>query len=64
MFSSPFKDGIIVVIILLLFFGPKQLPKLSRSLGQSAKELKTGFSEGVRDDEKESGKSDSEKTVA
>jgi sec-independent protein translocase protein TatA len=43
MFRSPFADGVVIIIILLLFFGPKQLPKLSRSLGESAKELKRGF---------------------
>ena len=34
---------IIVLVILLLLFGSTKLPKLSRSLGQSAKELRDGF---------------------
>ncbi len=43
MFDSPTGVGIVVIIIVLLFIGPKQLPKLSRSIGESAKELKAGF---------------------
>jgi len=36
---------IIVFLIVLLFVGAKKLPELARGLGQSAKELKKGFSE-------------------
>lgn len=46
MFASPFKDGIIVLIIVLLFFGPKRLPALSRSIGESIKEFKGGVGDG------------------
>lgn len=45
MFRSPLADGLIVVVILLLFFGPKRLPMLSRSIGQSIKEFKGGITE-------------------
>ncbi|HVS78692.1 MAG TPA: twin-arginine translocase TatA/TatE family subunit [Candidatus Saccharimonadales bacterium] len=38
---------IVVLLILLLLFGSKKLPELSRSLGQSAHELKKGFDDGV-----------------
>lgn len=34
----------IILVILLLLFGAKQLPKLAKSIGQSAKELQDGFS--------------------
>ena len=34
---------IVVLLILLLLFGSKKLPELSRSLGQSARELRKGF---------------------
>lgn len=34
---------IIILAILLLLFGSTRLPKLSRSLGQSAKELRDGL---------------------
>jgi len=54
MFASPFKDGVIVLIILLLFFGPKRLPALSRSIGESVKEFKGGIAEGAKPDEQKS----------
>lgn len=36
---------IIILLILLLLFGASRLPKLSKSLGESAKELRKGFSD-------------------
>ena len=36
---------IILLIIVLLLFGSTQLPKLARSLGQSAKELRNGMND-------------------
>ncbi len=41
---------LIVLVIILLFVGAKKLPELARGIGQSAKELKKGFSEA--EDEK------------
>ncbi|MGH2859929.1 MAG: Sec-independent protein translocase subunit TatA/TatB [Solirubrobacteraceae bacterium] len=52
MFASPWKDGLIVLIIVLLFFGPKRLPALSRSIGESIKEFKGGIGTGADSDEK------------
>lgn len=52
MFASPWKDGLIVLIIVLLFFGPKRLPALSRSIGESIKEFKGGIAQGPGSDEK------------
>ena len=43
MFASPLKDGLIVLVLVLLFFGPKRLPALSRSIGESIKEFKGGI---------------------
>ncbi len=40
MFRNPYADGLIVVVILLLFFGPKRLPTIGRSLGQGLREFK------------------------
>ena len=34
---------IVILIIVLLLFGAKKLPELARSVGQSAKELKTAM---------------------
>jgi sec-independent protein translocase protein TatA len=55
MFRNPYADGLIVLVILLLFFGPKRLPLLGRSLGQGLREFKqsiTGESSGDLDDER------------
>jgi sec-independent protein translocase protein TatA len=41
---------IIILVIVLLLFGAKKLPELSRSLGTSIKEIRKGVSEGVSDD--------------
>lgn len=40
---------IVILAILLLLFGGSRLPKLSRSIGQSGKELKEGFTGGQND---------------
>jgi sec-independent protein translocase protein TatA len=42
---------LIVLVIILLFVGAKKLPELARGVGQSAKELKKGFSDGLPDEE-------------
>jgi TatA/E family protein of Tat protein translocase len=52
MFASPWKDGLIVLFIVLLFVGPKRLPALSRSIGESIKEFKGGIAPGADSDEK------------
>jgi TatA/E family protein of Tat protein translocase len=45
MFRSPLADGFIVLVIILLFAGPKRLPMLSRSIGESIKEFRGGVAE-------------------
>lgn len=50
---------IIILAIILLLFGGKNLPKLSKSIGESLKELRKGLS-GDLHDEKE--KTDTKKT--
>ena len=42
-------DLLIILVIILLLFGAKKLPELSRSLGESARELRKGLN---GDDEK------------
>lgn len=39
---------IVIALILLLFFGPKRLPGLFRSIGTSVKELKDGLNTGEK----------------
>lgn len=41
---------ILIVAVLVLFFGSKKLPDLARSIGKSARELRAGLS-GEDDDE-------------
>lgn len=46
-------EWVVVLVIILIFFGPKRLPGLAQSIGKSIRELKSGLS-GITDDIKES----------
>ncbi len=37
---------ILIVVVLLLFYGKDRLPELAKSIGRSVQELKKGFTEG------------------
>jgi sec-independent protein translocase protein TatA len=41
------EELLVVLVIVLVLFGGKKLPELSRSIGQSVKEVRKGF----RDDD-------------
>jgi sec-independent protein translocase protein TatA len=43
----------IILVVILLLFGPTQLPKLAKMLGKSAKTLKEGIDGKLGDDEDE-----------
>ena len=47
---------ILIVAVLVLFFGSKKLPDLARSIGKSARELRAGLS-GEDEDDAGSGES-------
>lgn len=49
-FGAP--ELLIILAIILLLFGSKKLPELSKSLGQSMKELRKGMNDDVAGDEK------------
>ena len=49
MFGIGQPELIIIIFILLLFFGPTRLPKLSKTLGESARGLRDGFTDGKND---------------
>ena len=44
---------VLIVFIVLLLFGAKKLPELSRSLGKSLGEFKKGQKEGTEPDEED-----------
>jgi sec-independent protein translocase protein TatA len=49
------KTEIIILIILaviVLFVGGKKLPELARGVGEAGKELRKGFRDDVKDDNK------------
>lgn len=50
MFGLGLQELIIILLILLLLFGAKKLPELSRSLGESAREIRKGFESDNKDD--------------
>ncbi len=50
------EELIIVLVIILILFGAKKLPELSRSIGESAKEIRKGFSDD-KDEPKDTKKS-------
>jgi len=54
--STP--DLLIILAVVLLLFGAKKLPELSKSIGQSARELRKGLS----GDEKENKQSSNHET--
>jgi sec-independent protein translocase protein TatA len=43
---------LLILLVLLLFFGATKLPELARSIGRSAKEFKKGLSEEPETDKK------------
>jgi sec-independent protein translocase protein TatA len=50
-FSAP--ELIIILAIVLLLFGGKKLPQLSRSLGDSMREIRKGLSDNTDDKKSE-----------
>lgn len=44
---------LVLLIVVLLVFGPKKLPELGRSLGETIKEFRRATRQAAEDDEKE-----------
>jgi sec-independent protein translocase protein TatA len=53
MFRNPTTDLIVVLVIVLLIFGPKRLPGLGKSLGSGLKEFKDSITGDSKDEEEE-----------
>ena len=53
MFRNPTTDLIVVLVIVLLIFGPKRLPGLGKQLGQGLRE----FKDSITGDSDEAGES-------
>ena len=45
------QELLIVLLIVLLIFGPTQLPKLAKTIGESLKGFKKGMEEDKKDQE-------------
>jgi len=53
MFRNPSTDLIVVLVIVLLIFGPKRLPGLGKQLGHGMREFKDSITGDSNDDEPE-----------
>jgi sec-independent protein translocase protein TatA len=51
MFRNPTADLVVVLLIVLLIFGPKRLPSLGRQLGQGLREFKDSITGDSKDSE-------------
>ncbi len=66
MFGIGFQEMLIILVVVLIFFGPKRLPDLAKSLGKgiaefkkASEEVKRGIDEAVKE---EMAKTEGEKT--
>jgi len=49
MFGLGVAELLVVLLVVLIFFGAKRLPQLSKDLGESSRALKDGFTGGKND---------------
>ena len=53
MFRNPLADALIVLVVVLLFVGPKKLPALGKGLGHGMREFKDGITGQSKPDHEE-----------
>lgn len=63
MFGLRVPELLIILVVILLIFGPKNLPKLGKALGSTVKNVREGLEEGD-DTEKAEEMSEEDKEVA
>ena len=51
MFRNPTTDLIVILVIVLLIFGPKRLPSLGKQLGSGIREFKDSITGDSKDDD-------------
>lgn len=52
-FGLGVPELLLILFVLLLFFGKDKLPGLANDIGRSFRELRHGFEEGVKTDSKD-----------
>ncbi len=52
MFGIGVQEFIVVLVIVLVLFGGKKLPELSRGIGEAIKNIRSGFSDNENKKEK------------
>ncbi|HMU96486.1 MAG TPA: twin-arginine translocase TatA/TatE family subunit [Elusimicrobiota bacterium] len=52
MFGMGWQELLLVLVIMLLFFGPNKLPALGKSLGKALAGFKQGMKEGAEEADK------------
>jgi sec-independent protein translocase protein TatA len=64
MFGLGYQELLIILVIVLIFFGANKLPELARSLGSSMKEFKKGVQESSKDEPTAAAKKEEEKKAS
>ncbi len=67
MFGIGFQEMLVILVVVLIFFGPKRLPDLAKSIGKgiaefkkASDEVRKGIDEAVREESTESHESPAE----
>jgi sec-independent protein translocase protein TatA len=64
MFGLGYQELLLILVIVLIFFGANKLPELARSLGTSMKEFKKGVQESSKDETTATAEKEEEKKAS